>query len=266
MFVPVANKLNVAWHPADNVGGNVGDIAGMGADLYGSFAESTCACLVIAAQSCDFVTGGWRAICFPLLTASAGMVVCATASIFATEIFTASHEHRIELVLRLQLVITAVLILPAVVIVGDWSLPATFHIDGVSGPIVATRDDAIACVVLGAVGGLLIAVSTEFYTNKTCSPVKHLAASCAHGASINIINGLAIGYDSVVIPVFILAAVTYYSFARCDVYGVSLAAIGMLANLATALTLNAFGSVSDHLRPFILHSAVFFVVAVVLGT
>ena len=232
---------------ADNVGDNVGDVAGMGADLFGSFAESTCAALIIAAQTEDLRNAGWGAICFPISVSSIGILVCILTSFFATHISPVVEEAQIEQALRYQLIISTVLMVPASFAVAAWYLPATFHIDGVSKSLDATRFGAVTCIVSGAIGGLIIGLVTEYYTSKEYLPVKELVYACKNGgAATNIIYGLALGYKSVIIPVFILATIIYTSFELCDLYGVALAAVGMLGNLATGLTIDAYGPVTDN--------------------
>jgi len=231
---------------ADNVGDNVGDVAGMGADLFGSFAESTCAALVIAAQTDDLRNAGWGAVCFPMIVTAIGIIVCLVCSFLATHIYPVTAENRIELVLRLQLIVTTVIMVPVTCITVQW-LPDHFQISGVSGnSIDATKWDAFACVVSGALGGLIIGLTTEYYTSKEYSPVIELANSCRTGAATNIIYGLALGYKSVILPVFMLATIVYICFDRCDMYGIALGAVGMLSNLATGLTIDAYGPVCDN--------------------
>lgn len=231
---------------ADNVGDNVGDVAGMGADLFGSFAESTCAALVIAAQTEDLLNAGWGAICFPLVVSSSGILVCLVSSFLATNIYPVTSESRIELALRLQLIVTTLLMIPAVYWAATSFLPESFEIKGVAKTTVATQSDAFTCVISGAVGGLIIGLSTEYFTSKEYSPVRGLVTSCRTGAATNIISGLALGYKSVIVPVFILAFIIFLSFELCDLYGVALAAVGMLGNLATGLTIDAYGPVCDN--------------------
>lgn len=231
---------------ADNVGDNVGDVAGMGADLFGSFAESTCAALVIAAQTQDLLDAGWGAVCFPLVVSTAGIFVCLVTSFLATNIYTVINEDRIEIALRLQLIVTTLLMLPASYWAATTYLPLEFHIDGVAKSLLATQFDAFLCVAVGAVGGLIIGLTTEYYTSKVYTPVRELVNACRTGAATNIIYGLSLGYKSVVVPVFILAFIVYLSFERCDLYGVALAAVGMLGNLATGLTIDAYGPVCDN--------------------
>ena len=231
---------------ADNVGDNVGDVAGMGADLFGSFAESTCAALVIAAQTPSLRDAGWGAVCFPLAVSSIGIIVCLLTSFVATHLYPVTTESRIEIALRLQLIVTTVAMIPATLLVAKSYLPSTFFIDGVAVSHQVTSSDAAICVIVGAVGGLIIGLTTEYYTSKEYNPVKELANSCKTGAATNIIYGLALGYKSVIAPVFILATIIYISFELLDLYGVALAAVGMLSNLATGLTIDAYGPVCDN--------------------
>mmetsp|Transcript_44841 Transcript_44841/g.124273 ORF Transcript_44841/g.124273 Transcript_44841/m.124273 type:complete len:553 (-) Transcript_44841:113-1771(-) len=231
---------------ADNVGDNVGDVAGMGADLFGSFAESTCATLVIAAQTKDLLEAGWGAVCFPIIISCWGIIVCLVSSFLATNIMPVTSESRIEPALRWQLIVTTVLMVPATYIAAVMYLPDTFRIDGVAKALEATRGDVFICVIAGTIGGLIIGLTTEYYTSKEYSPVRELVESCRTGAATNIIYGLALGYKSVIVPVFILSFIVYLSFELCDLYGVALAAVGMLATLATGLTIDAYGPVCDN--------------------
>lgn len=231
---------------ADNVGDNVGDVAGMGADLFGSFAESTCAALVIASGNKELRDAGWGAICFPLSISSVGVLVCLACSFVATHIKPVVKQEHIESALRMQLILTTFLMIPAVMLIGDTYLPETFYMEGVSKNLTATRGGAVMCVIAGTIGGLIIGLTTEYYTSFSYAPVKEVSEACKTGAATNIIYGLALGYKSTIVPVFILAGIVYVSFESCDLYGVSLAAVGMLGNLATGLTIDAYGPVCDN--------------------
>ena len=145
---------------ADNVGDNVGDVAGMGADLFGSFAESTCACLVIAAQTPDLLAAGWGAVCFPIIVSCWGIIVCLASSFLATNIFPVTNESRIEPALRWQLIVTTVLMVPATYLAASMFLPDEFQIDGVAKSMTATRGDVFICVISGTIGGLIIGLCT----------------------------------------------------------------------------------------------------------
>lgn len=231
---------------ADNVGDNVGDVAGMGADLFGSFAESTCAALVIAAQTPDLSSGGWNTICYPLIISCCGVLICMLTSVLATNIFPVRTEGRIDGALRTQLIVTTILLIPAAYWASSVFLPAEFTIPGVAKTVHASHGDAFTCVVCGAIGGLIIGLSTEYFTSKEYSPVQGLVNSCRTGAATNIISGLALGYKSAIIPVCILAFIVYVTFELCDLYGIALAAVGMLGNLATGLTIDAYGPICDN--------------------
>jgi len=214
---------------ADNVGDNVGDVAGMGADLFGSFAEATCACLVIGSQCADLRNAGWSALMFPLVVSAVGLLVCFICSFVATEVYPVTTEDRIELALRIQLILTTVIMVPATFVSIQW-LPETFTIYGVAQTITdAPRINALVCVVIGVSGGLVIGLTTEYFTSKEFAPVKELVNSTKTGAATNIIYGLALGYKSTIVPIFVLAALVYTSFQLLDMYGVSLCACGMLS-------------------------------------
>uniref|UniRef100_A0A6S8W7K9 H(+)-exporting diphosphatase n=1 Tax=Chaetoceros debilis TaxID=122233 RepID=A0A6S8W7K9_9STRA len=231
---------------ADNVGDNVGDVAGMGSDLFGSFAEATCAALVIG--NSIGVSGGWDAMVFPVIVSSVGIVVCILCSFIATHIRPVRSEANVESALKMQLISTTVLMIPTVIVAAKVYLPESFEIKATVGNdlITLTPIEAALCVIMGAVGGLTIGLITEYYTSHSYKPVRELAHSCKTGAATNMIYGIALGYKSVIIPVVVLAGVIYGSFTLCDMYGVSLAAIGFLANLATGLTIDVYGPVCDN--------------------
>jgi H+-translocating diphosphatase len=167
-------------------------------------------------------------------------------SFIATHIHPVKTQNKIELALRLQIIISTILMVPATYYLAMTMLPEHFHIKGVANTLDATSYDAFVCVAAGGVGGLIIGLTTEYYTSKEYQPVKALANSCRTGAATNIIYGLALGYKSVIVPVFVLAGIVYVSFALCDLYGIALAAVGMLGNLATGLTIDAYGPVCDN--------------------
>ena len=231
---------------ADNVGDNVGDVAGMGADLFGSFAESTCAALVIG--SSIGVTGGWDAMMFPVIVSAVGIFVCLICSFIATDIRTVKSETQVEEALKIQLISTTLLMIPAVYIAAEFYLPKEFLLNATVGKEIFKLHpwQATLCVVMGSVGGLIIGLVTEYYTSHSYAPVREVANACKTGAATNMIYGIALGYKSAIVPVIILALVVYGSFTLCYMYGVALAAIGFLANLATGLTIDVYGPVCDN--------------------
>jgi H(+)-translocating pyrophosphatase len=231
---------------ADNVGDNVGDVAGMGSDLFGSFAESTCAALVIG--SSIGVSGGWDAMVFPVIVSAVGIFVCLICSFIATHFRTVKAEGDVEEALKLQLISTTALMIPAVYGAAIFYLPESFDLHATIGEKILTLTPFLAtsCVIMGAVGGLTIGLVTEYYTSHSYQPVRELAHSCKTGAATNMIYGIALGFKSAIIPVLVLALVIYMSFTICDMYGVALAAIGFLSNLATGLTIDVYGPVCDN--------------------
>uniref|UniRef100_A0A7S2II27 H(+)-exporting diphosphatase n=1 Tax=Helicotheca tamesis TaxID=374047 RepID=A0A7S2II27_9STRA len=231
---------------ADNVGDNVGDVAGMGSDLFGSFAESTCAALVIG--SSIGVSGGWDSMVFPVVVSAVGVIVCLLCSFLATDIFTVKQEKDVEMALKVQLISTTAVMIPAIYGAAIWFLPSEFALKATvgEGQYLLHPWEAWLCVVMGAVGGLIIGLVTEYYTSHSYKPVREVANSCKTGAATNMIYGIALGYKSAIIPVIVLALVVYGSFKMCDMYGVALAAIGFLTNLATGLSIDVYGPVCDN--------------------
>eukprot|EP01084_Bolivina_argentea_P320205 555542_1 len=232
---------------ADNVGDNVGDVAGMGADLFGSYAEATCASLVISATCSDLVNAGWDAIVFPMMVSAAGILACLFTSLFATDILPVKAGNDVENSLKLQLVVSTFIMIPITYFLAQEFLPETFTVHAVSGDdIPSSRIKAFFCVSSGAVGGLLIGLITEYYTSHSFAPVREVARSCKTGSATNVIYGLSLGYKSVVLPVVVLSCVIYTGFKLCSTWGVALCALGMLSNLPTALTIDAYGPVCDN--------------------
>jgi len=245
---------------ADNVGDNVGDIAGMGADLFGSFAESTCASLVIAAsvvhrsstttvdEPHSLGEAGWDALMFPVAISAVGIIVCMLCSFVATDIFPVKDQPGIERVLKVQMTLTAIVMLPVTYFLAVTMLPAEFALESVrsSNGVVTTPFYAFVCAAMGTIGGLIIGLVTEYFTSHTYMPVRELATACKSGAAVNVIFGMSLGYKSCIVPVFVLAANIYVAFSLCDLYGIALAALGMLSTLATGLTIDGFGPISDN--------------------
>jgi inorganic pyrophosphatase len=248
---------------ADNVGDNVGDVAGMGADLFGSFGEASCAALVVIASSCHFTsevptspTEGlptWANLMFPLAISGLGILVCLVSSFIATNISPVRKEADVETVLKVQLLVTTILITALLYPLASWSLDSTFYVevtkataDSIDSYVKGTPLIACVCVWAGLWAGCLIGFITEFYTSHSYTPTRAVAQSCETGAATNIIYGLALGYKSAIIPVGLLAIVVWVSFTLLDMFGVSLAALGMLSNLATCLSIDVYGPVCDN--------------------
>ncbi|CAD7967805.1 unnamed protein product [Amoebophrya sp. A25] len=245
---------------ADNVGDNVGDIAGMGADLFGSFAESTCAAMIIAAKSYDVAwtpTSGtlpglantYAGLNFPILISSLGVIVglLTMAIILYVPAFAVRQTTQIEGALKAVLVISTVL--ETVVVVGAAYLfvPGHFRLAMDDGTLVNRSTlDLIVPVLLGLWGGLAIGLVTEYYTSHSYRPVREISETQRTSAATGIIYGLALGYLSCIVPIIVLVITVLISHNHAGMYGVALAALGMLSTLTLGLTIDAYGPISDN--------------------
>jgi H+-translocating diphosphatase len=227
---------------ADNVGDNVGDIAGMGADLFGSFAEATCAAMVICTGSGDsdaaIFLGNWNALLFPLLLTSTGIIVGIVTMFAVAYVKKVRELSDVEFSLKFVLIVSTVM--QTAVTLG---LCALCIPDGIS---YINWWKAFVCVLAGLWAGLAIGLVTEYYTSHTYRPVREIAESQRVSAATGIIFGLAVGYMSCIVPVIALAATICIAHTLGGMYGISLAALGMLGTLTIALTIDAYGPISDN--------------------
>jgi H(+)-translocating pyrophosphatase len=224
---------------ADNVGDNVGDIAGMGADLFGSFAESTCAALIIAAESDAGMP--WSVVSFPLLITAIGILTSIATALIAFA-FPPRSDRAVEVTLKYQLGVSTLANTICLAIAVSAVLPARIQLS----QAITSRWSIYACAVAGLWAGLIIGFVTEYYTSKAYKPVQEVARASETGAATNIIYGLALGYESVIIPVLSLCVSVYISFSLAGAYGVSIAALGVLSNMCTGLAIDGFGPISDN--------------------
>jgi len=234
---------------ADNVGDNVGDIAGMGADLFGSFAESTCAALVVTAQSPQI--GGLMApqyfigaLGFPLVISAVGIIASFITTFFSTACCLVNIKEDVEASLKRQLVVSTAIMTPMVFVLAYAFLPAD--------PFIVSTATGVKfwhvgfCLLAGLWSGLIIGFITEYFTSHSYTPVREVAEACKTGAATNIIFGLALGYKSTIIPVFCIAGTIYLSFKLAAMYGIAMAALGILSTLPVGLTIDAYGPISDN--------------------
>jgi len=229
---------------ADNVGDNVGDIAGMGADLFGSFAEGSCAAMVIASQSPDLFAY-WTSMSLPLIISSVGIVVCLITSFTATHMCIVGNDKDIEVSLKRQINVSTILITPVAFIVCYYFLPASFTIAPKPEPV--KNWYIFCCFGCGLYSGLIIGNITEYFTSHSYTPVREVAFACRKGgAATNIIYGLALGYKSVIIPCFCIAATIYVSYSLAAMFGIACAALGILSTLSIGLTIDAYGPICDN--------------------
>ena len=248
---------------ADNVGDNVGDVAGMGSDLFGSFAEATCAALVISSVSPD-INQYWSALMYPLLISASGIIVCILTSIIPLYISKVKNENDIERTLKNQLIISTILETIAVLSMSYLALPSKFCVllsDNLtsdelsftwdsSNPVwcqkISTKIDAFVCVTVGLWSGLIIGYFTEYMTSHSYDPVKEISNVSNKGAGVNIIYGLALGQLSTIIPSICIGVSIYFGFHLCEIYGIALAALGMLSTLSICLTIDCYGPIADN--------------------
>ncbi len=210
---------------ADNVGDNVGDIAGMGSDIFESYCGSMIACIAIASTMALTAAEQSAMMAFPLALASIGLL----ASIAGILIVRARSSAAPEAALR-----SGTLAAPVIFITLAWFLSESMGI---------SRDIWWA-VVSGAVGGIAIGLITEYYTGG--KPVRTIAKSGETGPATVMITGLAIGMQSVVAPVLFLAAIIFVSTNLAGLYGVGIAAVGMLATVGITMAIDAYGPVADN--------------------
>ncbi|NQY04421.1 MAG: sodium-translocating pyrophosphatase, partial [Halieaceae bacterium] len=210
---------------ADNVGDNVGDIAGMGSDIFESYCGSMIACIAIASTMAISAEQQSALMFLPLSLASVGLL----SSVVGILIVRARSSAAPETALR-----TGTLAAPVVFAAMAWFLVQALGLDA----------NVWWSVVAGAVGGVLIGLITEYYTGS--SPVEKIARSGETGPATVMITGLAVGMQSVVLPVLFLAAIIFISTQLSGLYGVGIAAVGMLATVGITMAIDAYGPVADN--------------------
>ena len=229
---------------ADNVGDNVGDIAGMGADLFGSVAESTCAAMVIGATAFAYVPDEnlrVAALLFPLIVSGIGIV----ASFFSLFLVNPKSEDKVESSLKNALIGSTLFMLAALYYPTMKFIPTDFKLSAESAFIYHNTGVFIA-LAAGLISGLLIGLITEYFTSHRYNPVREIAKASQTGAATNIIYGLANGYNSSVAPMLLIAITAAVGFHYAGMYGIAMAAIGMLGTIAVGLTIDAYGPVADN--------------------
>ena len=229
---------------ADNVGDNVGDVAGMGADLFGSYVATVLATMVLGQETKSIDNfGGYAPILLPMLIAGVGILFSIVGTFFVQVSDKAGiNTHNVQKALNMgnwgSIILTAFACAGLVYYV----LPPTMSLRGIE----FSRDGVLGAIAVGLTVGTLMSIITEYYTAMGRRPVLSIIRQSSTGHATNVIGGLAVGMESTLLPILVLAGGIWGSFSCAGLYGVAIAAAGMMATTAMQLAIDAFGPIADN--------------------
>ena len=235
---------------ADNVGDNVGDVAGMGADLFGSYVATVLATMVLGQEVTAVgggrlvdAFGGLSPILLPMMIAGVGILLSIIGTLFVrisedAGLNTATVQKALNMGNYGSMILTAI----ACYFLVTYILPETMSLRGIE----FTRNGVIGAIAVGLIVGTLMSIITEYYTAMGKRPVLSIIKQSSTGHATNIIGGLAIGMESTFMPIIVLAAGIFGSSYCAGLYGVAIAAAGMMATTAMQLAIDAFGPIADN--------------------
>ena len=235
--IPEDHPLNPATI-ADNVGDNVGDVAGMGADLFESYVGSIIGSMVLGASI--VVMGGFDIsfVILPLLIAASGIIM----SIVGTFLVVVKEGGNPQKALNKGEFISSFILIGAIYFLIQNILPINFTLNGLS----YTNTGVFIATIIGLFAGLGIGLITEHYTGTHTSPTNSIVKQSLTGPATNIIAGLGVGMQSTAIPILIISASIIGAYQFAGLYGIAMAALGMLANTGIQLAVDAYGPISDN--------------------
>ncbi len=226
---------------ADNVGDNVGDVAGMGADLFGSYVATILATMVLGqeidAKADNF--GGMSPILLPMVICGLGILFSIVGTWFVR---IKDEKSNVQTALNMGNWASMILTVIASYFIVMWMLPENLSLRGYE----FTNIRVFYAIIVGSVVGAIMSIVTEYYTAMGKGPVNSIIQQSATGHATNIIGGLSVGMKSTVIPILTLAAGIILSFKCAGLYGVAIAAAGMMATTAMQLAIDAFGPIADN--------------------